>query len=213
MRIVRAADLPRTPWKNGGGETAEIAVHPPGAGFADFGWRISLASVASDGSFSRFDGVDRTLTVLSGEMELTSAGKAHRLTAGSAPLAFPGDVPVAARLIGGEVTDLNVMTRRGMFEHAVEMIAAGLVEGPADDDEVCIAVALTDVALGGTTLSVGDGVVLKVGESFRLIVATPSPPPSSAAGSKRPQHRVALRILIRPAARPGTTQPTRDPRR
>ena len=49
VRIIPAQDLVRTPWKNGGGTTAEVAVHPPGAGFEDFDWRISMADVAADG--------------------------------------------------------------------------------------------------------------------------------------------------------------------
>ena len=51
------------PWKNGGGETAEIAVSPAGAGFDDFDWRISTAIVAQSGPFSGFPGVDRVLTL------------------------------------------------------------------------------------------------------------------------------------------------------
>ena len=32
---------PSMPWKNGGGETTEIAVSPPGAGLDDFDWRVA----------------------------------------------------------------------------------------------------------------------------------------------------------------------------
>src|SRR5690606_386633 len=71
------------PWKNGGGETAEIAVSPAGAGFDDFDWRISTAIVAQSGPFSGFPGVDRVLTVIEGgAMELTVAGEARHLDAG-----------------------------------------------------------------------------------------------------------------------------------
>lgn len=128
-RLLRNGDHRRIPWKNGGGETVEIAVHPQGAGLADFGWRVSMATVASDGPFSVFPGVDRTLAVLSGEgMELTVEGVGtHLLTPESAPLAFLADVPTAARLIGGPVTDLNVMTRRGSFRHGLTRHVA---EGP-----------------------------------------------------------------------------------
>ncbi|MBM7325185.1 HutD family protein, partial [Agrobacterium sp. S2] len=48
------------PWKNGGGVTTEIIVHPAKASMADFDWRISMANVAQDGPFSIFPGVDRT---------------------------------------------------------------------------------------------------------------------------------------------------------
>ena len=32
MRPIRRRDLPAQPWRNGGGVTREIAVHPQGAG-------------------------------------------------------------------------------------------------------------------------------------------------------------------------------------
>ncbi|WP_275791011.1 HutD/Ves family protein [Pararhizobium gei] len=122
MHVLRAGDYRRMPWKNGAGETAEIAVFPPEADLAGFGWRISMATVASDGPFSIFAGIDRTLSILNGEgMELTIEGRQPlTLTQASAPLAFPADVATSARLVAGTITDLNVMTRRGQWAHQVE---------------------------------------------------------------------------------------------
>ncbi|WFP74576.1 HutD family protein [Mesorhizobium sp. WSM4906] len=124
MRILRAAGYRVMPWKNGGGTTAEIAISPDGAGLDDFDWRISMARVETGGPFSSFVGVDRTLAVLEGDgIVLDIAGRPPaRLTAASAPLSFPGDVRTGAALIGGPITDLNVMTRRGRFSHAVERL-------------------------------------------------------------------------------------------
>ncbi|MFD2238040.1 HutD/Ves family protein [Aureimonas populi] len=125
MHLLKAADHRRMPWKNGGGETIEIAVHPPGAGLSGFAWRVSMASVAADGPFSVFEGIDRTLALLSGEgMELEIEGMGSRfLTAASEPLRFPADAPTTARLTGGPITDLNVMTRRGAASHGLRRIA------------------------------------------------------------------------------------------
>ena len=122
MRILRAAGYRVMPWKNGGGTTTEIAVSPHGAGLDDFDWRISMARVQTSGPFSSFAGIDRTLSVLEGDgIVLDIAGQAPaRLTAASAPLAFPGDVPTSAALTAGPITDLNVMTRRGRMAHKVE---------------------------------------------------------------------------------------------
>ncbi|MDX8535405.1 HutD family protein [Mesorhizobium sp. VK25A] len=122
MRILRAAGYRVMPWKNGGGTTTEIAVSPDGAGLDDFDWRVSMARVETSGPFSSFAGIDRTLSVLEGEgIVLDVAGQPPtRLTAASVPLAFPGDVPTGAALIGGPITDLNVMTRRGRMAHSVE---------------------------------------------------------------------------------------------
>ncbi|MGQ9371167.1 HutD/Ves family protein [Azospirillum sp. ST 5-10] len=121
MQILRARDHKRMPWKNGGGETTEVAVFPEGAGLDDFGWRVSMARVAQDGPFSVFPGVDRTLSLLAGRaMDLDVDGRGtHRLTPHAPPLAFPADVPTAARLPDGPILDLNVMTRRDRYRHAV----------------------------------------------------------------------------------------------
>lgn len=124
MRIVRAADHHIMPWKNGGGQTAEIAVFPADSALADFGWRISMATVASDGPFSVFDGIDRTLTVLEGAgLILAIEGQPqHTLTASSAPLFFAADAATNSILVDGTVIDLNVMTRRGRYMHSVRRL-------------------------------------------------------------------------------------------
>ncbi|RWF52092.1 HutD family protein, partial [Mesorhizobium sp.] len=44
------------------------------------------------------------------------------LTGPSAPFSFAADVPTAAALISGPITDLNVMTRRGRMTHTVERL-------------------------------------------------------------------------------------------
>jgi uncharacterized protein len=125
MRLLRAADHQRMPWKNGLGETTEIAVHPERADMASFDWRVSMATVAADGPFSAFPGIDRTLSILDGEgIDLSVEGyRETRLRGDSLPHSFPADVAVSARLIAGPITDLNVMTRRGRFEHDVSRLA------------------------------------------------------------------------------------------
>lgn len=121
MLILRAENHRRMRWKNGGGETAEIAVFPEGAGLDDFGWRVSMATVEAGGPFSAFQGVDRTLSVLEGEgIVLDIEGwPPATLTEGSAPFGFAADAATHARLVGGPITDLNVMTRRGLYRNRV----------------------------------------------------------------------------------------------
>jgi len=124
MRILRAADHRRMPWKNNKGMTTQIAVFPQGAGLDDFAWRISTAGVVEDGAFSIFPGIDRTLSVLRGEgIELHVAKEEPAILVNdSAPFAFPADAQTHATLLSGPITDLNVMTRRGAFRHSVQRI-------------------------------------------------------------------------------------------
>lgn len=134
MRIVLASDLVPSPWKNGGGVTREIAAQPPGAGLDGFDWRLSMATVAQDGPFSVFPGIDRLLVLLDGEgLALDFAdGDSHVLRPGDR-LAFAADRAVSGRLTGGAVTDLNIMVRRDRLRHAVEEMhldGAATVPGP-----------------------------------------------------------------------------------
>lgn len=125
MELLRARDYRRMPWKNGGGETFEIAASPPGAPLDAIDWRLSMASVASDGPFSCFPGIDRTLVILQGEglqLEVGGAPRTVRLDRQSQPFAFAGDVPLDARLLDGPVTDLNVMSHRERYRHKVQRL-------------------------------------------------------------------------------------------
>ncbi|MCT4371356.1 HutD family protein [Yangia mangrovi] len=111
--VHRAAARRFTPWKNGGGETAEILCVPEAAGFDAFDWRISTAKVAQSGPFSNFPGVMRNLTVIEGgPMRLSFPnGTIHELGAQAAPFAFSGEVGCGCDLLGPELLDLNVMVR------------------------------------------------------------------------------------------------------
>ena len=115
------ASLAPSPWKNGGGQTTEIAVWPLGASLDAFEWRISMATVEQDGPFSQFPDVDRTLAVLKGGLKLQFRDQPTSvLMPGSTPVSFPGDVAAKAELWGGPAHDLNVMTRRGQWRCTVE---------------------------------------------------------------------------------------------
>ena len=166
MRILRAAGYRIMPWKNGGGTTTEIAVSPDGAGLEDFDWRVSMARVETSGPFSSFAGIDRTLSVLEGDgIVLDIAGRPPaRLTAASAPLSFPGDMPTGATLIGSPITDLNVMTRRGRISHTVERLSvSGEVEiRPSDGTTIVLPVGGGVTVLTDTATSLGplDALVL-----------------------------------------------------
>jgi environmental stress-induced protein Ves len=152
-RIIPATSYRRMPWKNGGGETIEIAAHPEASTLETFNWRVSMARVDGPGPFSIFPGIDRTLTVLEGEgLTLRIDGReAVTLTRDSAPLAFPADVPVDAATVGGAILDLNVMSRRGRVAHRVRRTRAGtaLVLDPEAD--------ATMILVRGGDLTLADG--------------------------------------------------------
>ena len=51
-------------WRNAAGETREICTFPPAK--RDFYWRASIASIAANGEFSLFPGMERIVTLLEG---------------------------------------------------------------------------------------------------------------------------------------------------
>jgi environmental stress-induced protein Ves len=117
--LIPFAGLSAVPWKNGGGSTTQIAIEPPDAGFDDFDWRISLATIANDGPFSIFPGVERTLALLEGHgMTLDIDGDERVLVGEDEPVvSFDGASAVDAKLNRGPTTDFNVMTRSARCHH------------------------------------------------------------------------------------------------
>jgi environmental stress-induced protein Ves len=148
------------PWKNGGGVTTEIAVAPEGAGLSEFDWRISMATVAEAGPFSAFPGCERSLSILKGSaLQLEVAGDAVTLTPASAPYAFAADVPTSGAPVGGPITDLNVMTRRGRFSHRVTRVtdAQSVTIRPAGSPSLLIVRKASLVDDGAEALDVEAG--------------------------------------------------------
>jgi environmental stress-induced protein Ves len=112
------------PWKNGGGETREIAVSPAGTTLETLDWRVSLATVAEDGPFSVFQGVQRTLCVIRGAGIQLYVGDREpaALHSNSEPFTFDGEATTRGQLIDGPIEDLNVMSRRGRYSHRVRRL-------------------------------------------------------------------------------------------
>lgn len=112
MEFFDIRKIPVSLWRNGAGETREICCFPPAT--RDFSWRASIASIASNGEFSAFPGVDRVITLLEGGEVTLDAGRAfcHTLKHHQ-PYGFAGDLTVKAVLTEGQMSmDFNVMTRR-----------------------------------------------------------------------------------------------------
>lgn len=123
MKILRAADYKTMPWKNGMGSTTEIAISPADAKLDDFDWRVSMAQVASDGPFSSFAAIDRTLLVLEGNgLDLSVTEQPTMRIDRDTIHSFPGDQPTSATLVDGPIVDLNVMSRCNIVSHDVQRI-------------------------------------------------------------------------------------------
>jgi environmental stress-induced protein Ves len=176
--ILRAASYRRMPWKNGGGETREIAVSPPRASLDTLEWRISLATVASNGPFSTFGGITRTLSVIQGSgIELkVGATPAHKLLTTSEPCTFDGEAPASASLIDGPIVDLNVMSRRGRFRHQVTRVAlSGSRELTTDAETTIVFCRAGALICSGTELQPEDCAIIEgASQAIQLSAARPA---------------------------------------
>ena len=164
----------RMRWKNGRGETVEIAVEPRGATLETFQWRVSTAAVVEDGVFSTFAGIDRTLAVLSGGPLVLSIdeGPEQSLDATSAPLSFPADAPCRARLSGAPVTDLNVMSRRGECRHILTRLSVAAAFEQTSHEAVLVAAPTAAIVqVDGSRLELRplDALRLPKGHSIQLV--------------------------------------------
>ncbi len=192
-RILRAAQQAATPWKNGGGLTRELIVHPAGSDLTRFDWRVSIAEIRAAGPFSHFPGIERRMAVLEGCLSL-SIGQDQPLiaTPQTPPLAFPGEVAVFAEPLGGAVTDLNVMTRRGRFDSRLTVCVASEPRALALQSSATLILALSDLEVtcpaGPVTLSRLDALLIE-GELDCTIV-----PRSGAVTSWLVEIRVSLSL-------------------
>ena len=119
--------VPSIAWKNGGGTTRTLAVEPADAGLDNFLWRISIAEITSPGSFSSFDGADRSIMLWSGEGVIlrSSEWAEHALTTPWEPFSFRGEDDVTCDLISGSTADLNLMLRRGKIGAELRVYRSG----------------------------------------------------------------------------------------
>lgn len=111
-------------WQNGGGITHQLCRQDDEQGLL---WRVSIAEVASDGPFSRFDNIDRIIMLLSGEgFSLHGVGaNPQLLDTPLMPFAFAGETPIHCSLINGAVRDFNLMTRRAAVQANLQVLTIG----------------------------------------------------------------------------------------
>lgn len=121
MEYFDIRKMPVSLWRNGAGETREICCFPPAT--RDFHWRASIASLAGNGEFSLFPGVERVITLLEGsEVMLESQGAFTHTLKQHQPFTFAGERVVKATLIEGQMSmDFNIMTRRDACQAKVRV--------------------------------------------------------------------------------------------
>jgi uncharacterized protein len=108
---LRRAQYRSMPWRNGSGTTLEIAREPVAG--SEFLWRLSLATVATDGPFSNYAGYRRSVTLIAGagfRLAIGDRGPVVLDSVGASAL-FDGAAAVDCALIAGACSDLSLMVR------------------------------------------------------------------------------------------------------
>lgn len=166
MQHLTSADYRVMPWKDGGGTTTELAIHPPGATVqGGFAWRLSSARVEASGPFSTFPGMARSLALVEGVgliLDLEGVGRL-RLKHPREVIQFAGGVSAHATLIQGPVTDLGLIHDPARFTATLEVR-----DLTADATSLTLAPTTLLHALGGPIGVDPLGLTLAAGDTLRL---------------------------------------------
>jgi len=123
LTVITPAQFKKIPWKNGKGTTTELAISENST-LDDFSWRLSIASVVTNGAFSDFSGYWRNLVLISGEgitLQHTLNNETHtdNLTELLQVSSFDGASKTRGELVGGSINDFNVMTNTKNYKAEV----------------------------------------------------------------------------------------------
>jgi environmental stress-induced protein Ves len=169
MRTITRLDpaaYRRTPWKNGGGVTIDIAdAYAPGAAAGSWSgmlWRLGRTRIVEPGPFSDLTGYDRILTVIGGRglvLEI-AGGAALDVREPFRPVRFAGEDRITSRLEAGPVAVFNLMSDRS---HAIDVTIMSGQGTRKLDAAINIVYAIEDseVVVGGQPFA------LKVDEALR----------------------------------------------
>lgn len=116
LEIISSTQFTEIPWKNGLGKTIEMAISE-GDSVESFDWRISQATVANNGMFSDFSGLERNLVLIEGEgITLTHNNDKQDVLSNLLEFAnFDGGNQTYGELHQGTIVDLNIMTKANKY--------------------------------------------------------------------------------------------------
>lgn len=117
FKVISSDQFKTTPWKNGKGETIELAINE-GGDICNFDWRLSIATVSENGVFSDFSGLRRDLFLIEGQGIKLTHNKTHEnlLTDHLSVATFDGGDTTMGELLGDTIKDLNLMTKVGKYQ-------------------------------------------------------------------------------------------------
>jgi environmental stress-induced protein Ves len=121
IEVIDPKKFKTVAWKNGKGETIEMAINSGGT-LNDFDWRLSMANVVEDGMFSNFSGYTRNLILIAGDgINLQhNDSKIDKLANLLDYATFDGGDKTVGNLHTNEITDFNVIARTSNYSTVVD---------------------------------------------------------------------------------------------
>ena len=162
IEIVKPAQFNTIAWKNGQGETTELAISE-GGDLHNFDWRLSIASVNNDGFFSNFNGYQRNLVLIEGQgISLQHDGKNTDILKQRLDIAsFDGACETYGELLLGAIKDFNIITKKNKITPIVGCyVKPQQVTITRQPNSLCFAYSVTnemvvETAEGGGVVAAG----------------------------------------------------------
>jgi environmental stress-induced protein Ves len=162
ITLLDPAQYRRTPWKNGGGTTIDIAEQGEV-------WRFGRTPIAAPGPFSDYTGFDRLQVLIAGRgLVLETPTGEIDVRAPFKPVRFAGETPIKSRLEAGPVEVVNLIGARSEVRIALEVLQ------PGDRRTVEPGTHIAYAAAGAVVLEI-DGKGHGLAADHALHIAAPGP--------------------------------------
>jgi environmental stress-induced protein Ves len=163
ITLLEPASYRKTPWKNGGGVTIDIAEHGDA-------WRFGRTPITAPGPFSDYSGFDRAQVLVAGRgLVLQTPDGEIDVRTPFKPVAFAGETPIVSRLEAGPVEVVNLIGNRARVRIDLQVLHAGATLGRSAGTHIAYAVD------GPVALAI-DGAAhrLSADHSLRIEVSSPT---------------------------------------
>jgi len=163
ITLLDPAGYRRTPWKNGGGVTVDIAEHGDA-------WRFGRTPITAPGPFSDYTGFDRAQVLVAGRgLVLQTPDGEIDVRMPLKPVTFAGETPIVSRLEAGPIEVVNLIGNRASVRIDLQVLQAGAAMGRSAGTHIVYA------AQGPAALAI-EGVAhrLAANHALRLEVASPT---------------------------------------
>jgi hypothetical protein len=178
LTALPASSFRRTPWKNGGGVSTDIADRyrpdaTPGA-WDGVIWRLGRTPIVAPGPFSDLTGYERLQVVIAGRgLVLVTPDSEIDLREPFRPMRYDGATPIVTRLEHGPVEVVNLIAERSLCDIALDVLRPG---EPAEMRPGLHLVYAPDGEVSGRAdgqafaIAAGDALRIETDESCRLLV-------------------------------------------